>query len=194
MRRLIHVPIVHTAADLGSLSESLRERYLKRFGRSGWKHREQAVAELWTGIREDLGRLRLDFNTVAIYQDGLPVCGFEEKIVTELAEAGSLNHQLVLDLMAKGATLVGTEDPQLLIREYEMQTEQTPEQFGSETAHAEHLQQARLVLEARDRFIVKRIQETLSAGETGVLFLGAAHQLDGLRSADLLVETLGGKQ
>jgi len=193
MRRLIHVPIVHAASDLGSLSGPVRERYLGRFGPAGWNDRQRAVEELWKGIRQDLERLRLDFSTLRIYQDGLPVCGFEEKIVTELAGAGSSNHQLVLDLVARGATLMGTEDPQLLIREYEMQKRQFPGQSGAQTTRGELSQQAERLLEARDRFIVKRIDETLLPGETGLLFVGAAHRLVGLRSVDLAVKTLGEK-
>ena len=79
------------------------------------------MAELWNDIRRAIEALGLDFRRVRIYQDGLPVCGKEEQIVRELAGAGSLNHQLVLELAGKGAALVGTEDPQLLIREYHLQ-------------------------------------------------------------------------
>jgi len=191
MRRLIHVPIIHTSSDLGSLSGPVRERYLSRVGTAGWDHRERTVAGLWKGVREDIERLQVDFRRVRIYQDGLPVCGFEEKIVAELADAGSLNHQLVLDLVTQGAALMGTEDPRLLIQEYEMQKRRHPAQPVSEATLVERPQEARRLLEARDRFIVRRIDETLLSGEIGLLFLGAAHPLEELRATNLLVETLG---
>ena len=47
------------------------------------------------------------------------------------------------------------------------------------------------VLKARDSFIAERIATTLQEGEVGLLFLGALHRLDALRSTDIRVETLG---
>ena len=120
VKRVIHIPVIHNFADLGSLAESVRTHYLQHFGPAVWQQRERAVAELWKQIRGSIDALHLDFGQIRIYQDGLPLCGKEEQIVHELAGAGSLNHQLVLELMGKGAALVGTEDPQLLIREYQL--------------------------------------------------------------------------
>ena len=120
MKRVILIPVIHNLADLGSLAESVRAHYLRQLGPAVWQQRERAVEELWNEIRRAIDALHLDYGQVRIYQDGLPVCGKEEQIVHELAGAGSLNHQLVLELMGKGAVLVGTEDPQLLIREYQL--------------------------------------------------------------------------
>ena len=124
MKRVIFIPVIHNLADLGSLAESVRAHYLEHFGPAVWQQRERAVEELWNDIRRAIDALHLDYGQVRIYQDGLPVCGKEEQIVHELAGAGSLNHQLVLELMGKGAVLVGTEDPQLLIREYQLHRRQ----------------------------------------------------------------------
>jgi hypothetical protein len=141
--------------------------------------------------------LQLDYRRVRIYQDGLPVCGKEEAIVQELAEAGSLNHQLVRELTGRGAVLVGTEDPQLLIREYQLQRRRLGAEANGETPPSLHGQDARAtsdeaarILAARDRFIAERIAATLQDGETGLLFLGAAHPLDAFRDAGLDVATL----
>jgi pheromone shutdown protein TraB len=46
------------------------------------------------------------------------------------------------------------------------------------------------LLAARDRFIAQRIAATLAEGETGLLFLGAAHRLDALRALGIAVRTL----
>ena len=200
MKRVIFVPVIHNLADLGSLAESVRAHYLERFGPAVWKERQRAVEKLWEGIRQALDALHLDYCQVRLYQDGLPVCGQESQIVEELAGAGSLNHQLLLELVRKGAVLVGTEDPQLLIREYQLQRRQLgepgtgapggyPAASGTRTPSASPGESAEL-LEARDRFIAQRIAATLPEGQTGVLFLGAAHGLDPLRSAGITVETL----
>jgi len=195
MRRLILIPIIHTAADLGSLAGTVQDRYLSRFGAAAWAKREQVVQQIWNTVRTKLAALGLDCGKVVIYQDGLPVCGHERQIVEELAKAGSLNHQLVLELLAQGATLVGTEDPQLLIREYQLQCRRLrPEAtaLGAAAASADDAaDEAAELLAARDRFIAQRVAETLPDGALGLLFLGAAHRLPAPQSPDLHVETLG---
>lgn len=190
MKRVIVVPIIHNAADLGSLAESVRAHYVERFGPAGWDKRERAVRDLWHGIARAIDALHLDYRRVRIYQDGLPVCGKEEPILQALAQAGSLNHQLARELMGRGAVLMGTEDPQLLIREYQLQRRRlgaaAKEQVSSSSDEAAG------ILAARDRFIAARIAATLEEGEIGLLFLGAAHRLDALRACGLDVTTLDG--
>ncbi len=191
MRRLIRIPIIHTSSDLGSLSGSVRRQHVAKSGPMSWHEREHAVDQLWREIREGINTLAFDYARVRIYQDGLPVCGFEAKIVEELAGAGSLNHQLVLELVGRGATLMGTEDPRLLIQEYEMAKEQLPGEHGTGRASTERLERAKHLLDARDCFITRRIDETLLAGETGLLFLGAAHPMNEPGSPDIQVQNLG---
>jgi hypothetical protein len=186
MRKLILIPIIHTSVDLGSLSESVKAHYLKRFGPSSWNRREEIVTKLWNDIQDKINVLDIDYKKVRIYQDGLPVCGFEQEIVGELAKAGSSNHQFILELVGKGAELMGTEDPQLLIQEYQLHQHEKNKSLSNQ----EIIEQAARLLEARDRFIAKRIDETLQAEETGLLFLGAAHRLDTLKSTDIRVEIL----
>ncbi len=208
MRRLIHIPIIHTAAELGSLAGAVQAHYARVCGRVGWSRREQAVKALWTDIRKSLDALKLDAPKTRIYQDGLPVCGFEERIVRELAQAGSANHQLILRLFEQGATLMGTEDPQLLMEEYDLQkrgltaggTRRVPaaDNVGGtrrvpfpHTACADHIADADRLLQARDAFIAGRIAATLREGEVGLLFLGALHRFNALGATDIRVEPLG---
>jgi hypothetical protein len=191
MRRLIHIPIIHTSADLGSLSESVRAHYAKVCGKASWSQREQIVQALWTEIERNLDALHLDAQKTRIYQDGLPICGFEERIVRELAKAGSSNHQLILRLLDQGAVLMGTEDSQLLMEEYEMQKQHLAQEPGKSATPKEQEEHMDRVLKARDSFIAERIATTLQEGEVGLLFLGALHRLDAIRSTDIRVETLG---
>jgi hypothetical protein len=189
VKRIIHISVVHTLADLGSLGESVRARYLQRYGAAGWGERQRAVAEFWSDVRRAVGALRLDWRRARIYQDGLPVCGKEEQIVRELAAAGSVNHQLVLELIGKGASLVGTEAPELLLQEYQLQRRGIESSGGADGPRASPGEAADL-LAARDDFIARRIDATLENGETGLLFLGAAHRLDALRELGVVVEPL----
>ena len=191
MRRLIYIPIIHSAVDLGSLSESAKAHYAKAVGEGIWSQREKAVGELWKHIQQSIQVLHLDYRSVRIYQDGLPVCGFEEKIVREVAEAGSCNHLLIVELLDRGAMLEGTEDPQLLMEEYEAQMRCMEQQSVSDQVRQERIRQAESLLKARDASIAERIDATLKEGETGLIFLGALHRLDGLQSTDIQVTTLG---
>ncbi len=191
MRRLIHIPVIHTSADLGSLSQFVEAHYAKVCGPTSWNRREDIVRALWTDIEANVDALRLDACRTRIYQDGLPVCGFEERIVRELAKAGSSNHQLILRLLDQGAVVMGTEDPQLLMEEYEVQKLRLGQVPGNRAAHDEQAARLDRVLRARDAFIAERIAATLEPGEAGLLFLGTLHRVDALLAGDIRVETLG---
>ncbi len=195
MRSLLVVPILHTAADLGSLADSVRGHYLAQYGPAAWAERERTVAAIWADVRKRLAAIAPDCSTLWVYQDGLPVCGQEMKILEELAAAGSVNHQIVLDLVRRGATLAGTEDPRLLIAEYEMHRRQLNPAGAATRGPADEAtpfeQNPAALLEARDRFIARRISETLPQGHTGLLFLGAAHRVEPHLAADIEVRTLG---
>jgi hypothetical protein len=180
-------PIIHTPEDLGSVRESVRRLYLREVGQDYLENHERRVAELWNGIRAAVGRLNLDFARVRLYQDGLPVFGKEEQVVRDLAGAGSRNHALLLDLMARGAALEGTESPELLMREYALTRQlldsQSLGRFSSSARRGEQL--GREILHQRDQFIADQIGRTLKPGETGLLFLGMLHSLAGLLPPDI---------
>ena len=157
MRRLIHIPIIHTSADLGSLSKFVQAHYARVCGKTSWNQREDVVKALWTDIQANLDALHLDARKTRIYQDGLPICGFEEKIVRELAKAGSSNHQLILGLLDQGAVLMGTEDSQLLMEEYELQKQYLAQEAGKNVntrgtakAHGSRAQGTRFVHRGAD--------------------------------------------
>ena len=108
----------------------MQAHYARVCGKTSWNQREDVVQALWTDIRANLDALQLDAAKTRIYQDGLPICGFEERIVRELAKAGSSNHQLILRWLDQGAVLMGTEDAQLLMEEYEMQKQRLTQAAG----------------------------------------------------------------
>jgi len=174
-RRLIYIPIIHTAADMGSLGASIRGKKLSTLGRQGLARQAALVDTMWEKIESVAAGLPLDQGTVRVYQDGLPVCGHERKIVAELAGAGNRNHRLLVELEARGATLMGTESPELLVEEYQLATAAFAS--GAKLKHDGRRQELRnSLLEKRDRFIARRINATLGAGESGILFLGMLHE------------------
>src|SRR3990170_3847708 len=103
-RRLIYIPIIHTEVDMGSLAESLKKEYIKKYGIHKWEQHLKKINDLWTGIEERLNQKNLRYNQVKVYQDGLPVCGKELEIVRDIANSGGRNHQLLLKLIHEGAT------------------------------------------------------------------------------------------
>ncbi len=184
-RRLIWVPIIHTPEDLGKLRASVRDHYIGQKGTAGWNAHVRAVGDFWRAVRRKVEQLDVNPANLRLYQDALPVCGFEAKIVGELAETGAPNHRLLADLMARGASLTGTESPHLLVEEYELNRRSLAGQPIDDFA-----EKSRALLEARDTFIADRISRTLQPGETGLIFLGMAHSLENRLPEDVTVERL----
>lgn len=169
---------------MGSLAGSLKEEYIQKYGVQKWHQHLKKINKLWDHIEKRLNQRRLCYRKTKIYQDGLPVCGRERDIVREIAGNGSKNHQLLLKLIEKGATLVGTEDPALLIKEYKM----IKEAAMKKKEHAGG--QKHSFMAERDMFIAQRIEETLKDGETGILFMGMLHKINDKLPRDIVVEYL----
>lgn len=192
-RQVVWIPIVHTRQDMGCFQEKVESQYVRRMGRAKWDAHVKSVERLWDGIRRGIDELGLDFHGVRIYQDGLPVCAHEERIVRELASHGSLNHRLLVDLMDRGARLMGTESPQLLLEEYQLNRrilDVEPNASNAASRAANTRDEARRLLEGRDRFIASRIAETLQPGECGLVFLGMLHSLERRLPSDIRLTRL----
>jgi hypothetical protein len=185
---LIYLPIVHTQADMGALKESVARATLEKVGRTGLSRKTAAIDRIWTEIEGVIDALALSFDRVRLYQDGLPVCGREAEIVTELARAGSRNHQLLLRLMVRGAVLMGTESGDLLVQEYQLAKQSLtarPPRAAGVAAQRWALSEA--LLKRRDQFMAQRINDTLKDGETGILFLGMLHAVERYLQPDVKV-------
>ena len=182
-RKLIYIPIVHTQADMGTLAASIRGTKLSVLGRQGVARQQAAVEEMWQQIERTLARMEVPAGT-RVYQDGLPVCGREPVIVSDLAQAGSRNHKLLLALRERGAILMGTESPELLLEEYQLATAA----FGAPSTARKDFREKQLrdaLLEKRDRYIAQRVNTTLPGGQTGMLFLGMLHNVAPYLAADI---------
>lgn len=190
MRQLIYVPIVHTEADLGSMAKFFEDEFKRRYSSPTYQVHVYSIAAMWAGIVGKITALNLDWPHVRLYQDGLPVCGRETEIVSDLAQQGSINHQLLVNLMSRGARLEGTESKDLLLQEYDyvqrISTAKNP--VAKQNRIAEYARAGKALLEARDRFIAQRIDGTLLDGETGVLFMGMMHAVDKFLPKDIKVQ------
>ncbi len=189
MRTLIVIPIIHTEQDMGSLREQVKQEYVTRYGDEKWSAHLESINTVWSGIRGVIAALNLPYASVLLYQDGLPQCDREADIVKDVAARGSKNHQFLLELMEQGARLIGTEDPNLLLEEYQF-IQATLGARQDRNLENQRMEQSRILLDARDRFIAARINATLVAGEIGLLFLGLAHAVEPHLDADILVRHL----
>ena len=176
-RTLLYFPIIHSQLDMGALSESIRKVTLRKLGERVWRRKVNLVKRFWSDVEVILNKLTLSYAQTRVYQDGLPVCGKELDIVTELAKKGSPNHQILVRLIEKGATVMGTESAELLIEEYHLIQSILKTGDVQDAVAIEGRQKAAsdLLLKKRDEYIAARIDQTLQAGETGILFLGMLH-------------------
>lgn len=194
-RRLIYIPIIHSQEDMGSVSDSVREAYIERKGRQGWEESRLAIRRFWNDIEAKVAALDLDFARVRLFQDGLPVCGFEVRIVRDLATTGIVgaNYRILAGLMDRGAALEGTEDVELLLKERRILKSWTADLSGKPMAAIDRERTAlamNKLLEDRDRYIAGRIDEVLRPGEIGILFLGILHKAIEKLPPTILVSSL----
>jgi len=148
-RRLIVIPRMYSKQDFEELGLGLPEDLAER--------RE----EFWGYVEEHLKILSSRISKMYIES----IHEEERNRLERIEELDSRIHQLVMMLLSRGAEIISTEDP-LLILEYES---------WSDLDRIERLSVKRDLLEdcMRDRwrFVSTRIGETLKEGETGVLFV-----------------------
>lgn len=191
MRRLVFVPILHSEADFGHLSKEIVDRYKMIFGEEKWEKRQRMISSFWKKISDNFANK--DVLGLRIYQDGLVVGGeLGKEIVWKAAEAGSLNYKLIKHLITRGAIIEKTEDRELVKKERDyivkMITSKSP--FTRLINKLRYILAKDKLLERRDRFIANQINRTLKEGETGILFLGARHNVLPKLSKDIVVKKL----
>jgi len=174
---------------MGSLKGQLQRVKSSRVGRYGLARGAWLVNKTWDEIDRAVDTLPKPASQVRVYQDGLPVCGNEQQVVAELAAAGSRNHRLILRLVERGAILMGTESTELLLEEYQLAlaalAPRGPRSALRWAGREKSLGES--ILERRDQFIGARINSTLAEGETGILFLGMLHAVEGYLKSDITV-------
>jgi hypothetical protein len=180
MRKLVYVRIVHTSEDMGSLSKKLQEEIISRIGRDKWDENQKRILKFWEELEKEIIGLKLDLEHTKIYQDGLPAAGETGmKIVHTAAKLGSQNYKLIEKLMEKRAHIVATESPELLIEERNLLMDMYNNPTLEEREKAKQRYEVRkkgLLLE-RDKYIASMINSTLKSGETGILLIGAEHNV-----------------
>jgi len=178
MRTLIYVPIIHTSADLGSLAKDVANRGIANLGEDIWKEHQRTVEGLWDAISDYFASI--DVSGMKIYQDGMIAEGeIGEKIVEECVKSGSRNYELVARLLKRGATLIKTEDFNLVKEERDrlFKITHSKTKFEKLFEFIKYKLTKNTLLNKRDRFIAQRIDESLPEDQTGILFIGAYHNI-----------------
>ena len=189
MRTLILIPMIHSDPDLGAAAEKIRLMREKLYGPARLARHEEVVAAFWQGVGHRLGAK--DAARVKIYQDGMVEAGaIGDAVVRELAAKGSPNFQCIARLMADGAEIRKTEDLVLIRREYELTMNLVRARSLWQKLYRLGLSRIQKggLLKKRDRFMAHQINTTLEEGEVGVLFVGAAHQVQRYLDTDIQVD------
>lgn len=186
-RALVYYPIIHAQVELGTLGEVAQKIIETKIGQEALTARLDSINKIWFEIKQSIQKLEIDYKKTRIYQDGLPLCGRESEIVMDLAESGSVNHQIVLELQNKGAMLMGTERPDLLVEEYQLfKNALIADDSNNKTWDPAKFKAIKeTLLNKRDEYIANRINTTLAIGETGILFLGLLHSIENRLDSDI---------
>lgn len=163
---------------MGSLAATLDNMSKAELGSGVWHRHKEIVSAFWDSIARFFDTI--DAAGFKIYQDGMVADGAVGlKIVREGISQGSKNYKIIGGLLEKGAVLVKTEDLDLLKQEHTYITKMTRSESQKEkVAWALRYQAARgNLLRQRDDYIIRRITGTLGEGETGILFVGAYHNI-----------------
>lgn len=178
MRKLIHIPIVHEDRDIGIPTGC--KGFITPAGEVVLLQKRPDVSSFWDEAEHEIYALDLDWSRVRIYQEALFDSDQSMNVVNVMAKAGSKNAIIIQKLLQRGATLeLELEDPKI-IEELVWCQDAIFNALTSEAREAAifNLEQVnKRTLGAREAFIAKRIAETLKDGETGILFIGASHNI-----------------
>ncbi len=190
------VPVIHVPGDLGSLG---RRVHLN-------PEVEDSIVRYWNRVSTYVQSLPIDFSKLWVYQDGLPD-GSDDDIacIFNSPLSRTPNYDLLRRLESRGAHIVGTEDKGLLLKELslamaeqnalaKLQTqigqgilsESEENRYVAEydaacvMAKQRYEEETPMLSKKRLEYIVQRIHSTLPQGGTGLLFLGLAHDIEGL--------------
>ena len=105
---LIIIPVIHTRADFGSMGSKVPFD----------QEIEEMKTRYWNGVFNYVQNLAVDFSKLRVYQDGLPDTS-NEVVARIVNETQTPNYNVLRWLRDKGAHIIGTESPRLLLDEYQ---------------------------------------------------------------------------
>lgn len=180
MRTLLYIPIIHSGADMGSMAAEISRKGVEEFGKDFWETHTSTVNKYWEGIARYCRNLEIGADGLKIYQDGMVADGeIAVRIIEDSLKAGSKNYEIISGLVNRGAVVVRTEELWMVKKELEML--KTIPTSGALIVKLFRVFRFKILqsklLKQRDKFIAGRIAETLGQDETGIIFLGAYHNI-----------------
>jgi hypothetical protein len=173
---------------MGSIAPILSEISAVALGKELWDKHQKTISKFWDSIARFFDSMEI--SNFKIYQDGLVAAGEDGlRIVNEGVRQGSVNYEIISGLLRRGAILIKTEDISLVKREYGYIKKLTGAKSlrEREAAALRYKLAQRKLLEERDNFIARTIDGTLQEGDTGILFIGAYHEVLSKLPADIRV-------
>jgi len=180
MRTLIYVPIIHSVADMGSMGAELKRKSISGLGEENWQKHTDTVNGYWEAIESYFDNIDMYIPGTKVYQDGMFVEGeMALKILSEGIKSGSKNSEIVSKLISRGAILMKTEDFKMVKEEYDglQNVIKSKTTLKKIYLFLRYKMSKSIFLKRRDRFIAATINNTLEENETGILFIGAYHNV-----------------
>jgi hypothetical protein len=181
-KKLLIIPVVHNEEELGSLKENISRLKEEKLGAEEHKRQVEQVHEFWENVSALISEIMqiTDPEKIQVYQDGLPAGGeLGKKIVYECAGNKITNYRIIAGMLDRGAEIEQTESPRYIKEEYEIikkifSAESAEEQKRMSLQYTERLHELGIL---RDKYIADRINTSLKDGFTGVIFIGATHNI-----------------
>ncbi len=186
-RKLYYIPMIHKGEELKDLQAVVTEVRENVFGKDQTAAFFKSVDGYWKLVEE---RIWLKTNLfqagiirkVHIFVDSLPDPNTDpntekqlvEYTLQDLINKGFPAYRLIGKLQAAGATVHGTEDPKLLVKELEYQEESKRRFLQDEEID---VAKGEMLIEARDKTIIECVHKKVPKGEIGVLFIGRLHNV-----------------
>ncbi len=180
MRTLIYVPIIHSVADMGTLGEELKRKSVSVLGEKLSQKHTDTVNGYWEAIEYSFENIDFSFKGTKLYQDGMFVDGeIAMKLIGNGVKSGSKNSDIVSNLISQGAILVKTEDFNMVKDEYDglQLILKSKSNIKKLIQLVRHKILKPILLRRRDKFIAATIDKTLEKDETGIIFIGAYHNV-----------------
>ena len=174
--------MIHSIKDYSSLASAFEEAMDQEIGHARFLEMQREIADFWELLEKTLRRRVKNFSGVTLYQDSLPagdrgkILQFFNLVANDSPD--SPNFVLVKKLLAEGSILEGTEDFTLVAEQLNLckLLMTAPPEKRNEILEKTKERATELV-HLRDKFIARRIRDTLPKKGKGIIFMGRHHNV-----------------
>jgi len=206
-RNIVYIPTIHHCLEKrdileNTLSKKTVDQYFRDTNKF-WKEIDDYIKKInvkidkifWEGWRGNEKEISTDRKNLGKITDKLTDDDLLQKMLESTAKMDKISN-IVLDLIKKGAVLEETESNELINEHKKIRDDliNFPKNLDKNNniaiEHSKKLNENNFVLiQKRDRYIAKQINYNLLTGETGILFIGRAHNVLSYLSDDIEIIT-----